>query len=79
MEASKVVFINLNGVTQNPLASFRGNRFNIHFYDAGVLFAFAPLVEKIFREVWQYKSDGYAGTGCLFAHRPVSDAQVVLC
>ena len=38
---------------RNPLASFRGNRFNIVFYDAGALFYIAPLVQKFFKEVWQ--------------------------
>ena len=46
-------FLKANGVCRNPLASFRGNRFNIVFYDAGALFYIAPLVQKIFKEVWQ--------------------------
>lgn len=46
-------FLKSNGVSQNPLASFRGNRFNIVFYDAGALFYIAPLVQKFFKEVWQ--------------------------
>ena len=35
------------------MATFRGNRFNILFYDAGTLFYIAPLVHKFFLEVWQ--------------------------
>ena len=35
-------FLKSNGVCRNPLASFRGNRFNIIFYDAGALFYIAP-------------------------------------
>ena len=46
-------YLSSHGVTRNPLASFRGNRFNILFYDAGALFTIAPLVEKFFMEVWQ--------------------------
>ena len=37
----------------NPLALFRGNRFNIVFYDAGALFYVAPLVKDFFKHVWQ--------------------------
>ena len=46
-------FLKSNGVCRNPLASFRGNRFNIVFYDAGALFYIAPLVQQFFKEVWQ--------------------------
>ena len=46
-------FLRSNGVARNPLATFRGNRFNILFYDAGTLFHIAPLVQKFFIEVWQ--------------------------
>ena len=40
-------------IAQNPLASFRGNRFNILFYDAGALCYIAELVKRFFIEVWQ--------------------------
>ena len=46
-------FLKSNGVCKNPLASFRGNRFNIVFYDAGALFYIAPLIQRFFSEVWQ--------------------------
>ena len=39
-------FLKSNGVSRNPLASFRGNMFNIIFYDAGALFNIDPLVQK---------------------------------
>ena len=46
-------FLKQNGVYKNPLSSFRGNRFNIVFYDAGAFFYIAQLVERFFKEVWQ--------------------------
>lgn len=46
-------FLKSNGVSRNPLASFRGNHFNVVFYDAGALFHIAPLVQRFFKEVWQ--------------------------
>ena len=39
-------FLKINNVPRNPLASFRGNRFNIAFYDAGAFYHIAPLAEK---------------------------------
>ena len=49
-----MVFINLslltNGIKRNSFAQFRGNRFNILFYDAGVL---SDIVMSFFRSVWQ--------------------------
>ena len=42
-----------NNITKNPLLSFRGNRFNILFYDAGALYYVSPFIEKFFTEVWQ--------------------------
>ena len=42
-----------NNITKNPLVSFRGNRFNILFYDAGALYYISPFIEKFFTEVWQ--------------------------
>ena len=46
-------FLSSNGIKWNPLASFRGNRFNILFYDAGAVFYISDLVIKFFKEVWQ--------------------------
>ena len=46
-------YLKLNGVKRNPLATFKGNRFNILFYDAGALFYIAPLVKSFFGNVWQ--------------------------
>ena len=46
-------FLSSNGIKRNPLASFRGNRFNILFYDAGAVFYISDLVIKFFKEVWQ--------------------------
>ena len=42
-----------NGIKRNPLASFRGNRFNILFYDAGVLYYISDFVKSFFQNVWQ--------------------------
>jgi len=46
-------FLSSHGVPKNPLASFKGNRFNILFFDAGALFYIAPLVKQFFINVWQ--------------------------
>ena len=46
-------FLKLNKIPRNPLASFRGNRFNIVFYDAGALYQIAPVAEKFLKDVWQ--------------------------
>ena len=46
-------FLKTNDIKRNPLASFRGNRFNIIFYDAGALYYIAPLAVKFLKEVWQ--------------------------
>jgi len=46
-------FLKSNHITKNPLALFQGNRFNILFYDAGVVFHLASLIEKFLTEVWQ--------------------------
>ena len=46
-------FLSSHGVSKNPLASFKGNRFNILFFDAGALFYIAPLVKQFFIDVWQ--------------------------
>ena len=45
-------FLVSNGVSRNPLASFKGNRFNILFYDAGTLFYIKELVKRFFVDVW---------------------------
>ena len=42
-----------NKIPKNPLASFRGNRFNILFYDAGAVYYISPLIERSFTDVWQ--------------------------
>ena len=34
------LFLSSNGIKRNPLASFRGNQFNILFYDAGAVFLY---------------------------------------
>ena len=46
-------FLKSNDIVKNPLAPFRGNRFNILFYDAGVVFHLAPLIKKFLTDVWQ--------------------------
>ena len=46
-------FLRSNMIGKNPLASFRGNRFNILFYDAGVVYYLAPLISKFLTDVWQ--------------------------
>ena len=46
-------FLKINNVPRNPLASFRGNRFNIVFYDAGALYHIAPLAKNFLKDVWQ--------------------------
>ena len=38
---------------RNPLAPFMGNRFNILFFDAGVVFFLSLLMKKLLIEVWQ--------------------------
>ena len=45
-------YLSSNGIKRNPLASFRDNRFNILFYDAGVLYYISDLI-KSFKDVWQ--------------------------
>ena len=42
-----------NNLPKSPLVSFRGNRFNILFYDAGAVYHISPFIEKFFTEVWQ--------------------------
>lgn len=37
---------------RNPLATFRGNRFNTLFYDAGTLHYISDLVKAFFKDVW---------------------------
>ena len=46
-------FLKANNIARNPLAPFRGNRFNILFYDAGVVYVLSPLMEKFLVDVWQ--------------------------
>lgn len=45
------LYLASNVIKRNPLASFRGNRFNILFYDAGVLYH--KLFQSFFQSVWQ--------------------------
>ena len=45
-------YLRSNGIRRNPLATFRGNRFNILFYDAGAVFYIAPLAKEFFK-IWQ--------------------------
>ena len=40
-------FLKANDVTRNPLAPYRGNRFNILSYDAGVIYIISSLIKKI--------------------------------
>ena len=40
-------------VKRNPLASFRGNRFNILFYDAGAVYYISDVVISFIRDIWQ--------------------------
>ena len=46
-------YLRSTGVLKNPLATFRGNRFNILFYDAGVVYYLSPLIKSFFTQVWQ--------------------------
>ena len=46
-------FLRSKEISKNPLASFRGNRFNILFYDAGAVYYLAPLIKKFLSDVWQ--------------------------
>ena len=43
-------YLSSNYISKNPLASFRGNQFNILFYDAAV-YHISPLIEKFFIEI----------------------------
>ena len=46
-------FLKSNNILRNPLAPFRGNRFNILFYDAGVVYYLSTLIKTFFLDVWQ--------------------------
>ena len=46
-------FLKANNISRNPLAPFRGNRFNILLYDAGVIYLLSSLIKKFLIEVWQ--------------------------
>ena len=50
---SFTAYLRSNHIQKNPLASFRGNRFNILFYDAGAVYYISTLIKKFFTEVWQ--------------------------
>ena len=46
-------FLKSNNIKHNPLSPFKGNRFNILFYDAGVVFYLSSLIKKFLLDVWQ--------------------------
>lgn len=46
-------FLKSNDIRKNPLAPFRGNRFNILFYDAGVVYYISSLIKEFLVDVWQ--------------------------
>ena len=46
-------FLSSKGILRNPLASFRGNRFNILFYDGGAVYYISDLILQFLTEVWQ--------------------------
>ena len=39
------------GIKRNPLATFKGNRFNILFYDAGAVYYISDVVKALFTDV----------------------------
>ena len=45
-------YLKSNKVLKNPLATFRGDIFNILFYNAGVVYYLSPLI-NFFTQVWQ--------------------------
>ena len=51
--APRVNYLKSNGTLKNPLATFHGNRFNILFYDAGVVYYLSPIIKSFFTQVWQ--------------------------
>lgn len=46
-------YLSSKAIKKNPLATFKGNRFNILFYDAGALYYISDLVKAFFKDVWQ--------------------------
>ena len=46
-------YLATNGIRKNPLATFRGNRFNILFHDAAALYYLSRLIQRFSLEVWQ--------------------------
>ena len=46
-------FLKSQGIAKNLLAPFKGNRFNILFYDAGVVFYLSSLITTFLTDVWQ--------------------------
>lgn len=46
-------FLKSTGIARNPLATFRGNRFNILFYDAGVVYYLSSSIKQFLTAVWQ--------------------------
>ena len=46
-------YLSSKAIKKNPPATFKGNRFNILFYDAGALYYISDLVKAFFKDVWQ--------------------------
>ena len=46
-------YLSSKGIKRNPLATFKGNRFNILFYDAEALYYIYDQVKAFFGDVWQ--------------------------
>ena len=46
-------YLSSKAIKKNPLATFKGNRFNILFYDAGALYYISDLVKAFFKDIWQ--------------------------
>ena len=45
--------LSLDGITGNPLAQFKGNRFNIIFYNAGIVYYLQKNCKKFFNNVFE--------------------------
>ena len=46
-------YLSSKAIKKNPLATFKGNRFNILFYDAGALYYISDLVKALFKDIRQ--------------------------
>ena len=62
-------FLATNGIKKNPLVSFRGNRFNIVFYDSGALYYISDQVVKFLMKY------GRPQTNCLKLYIVISQFQ----